>query len=277
MALTQDETVELRLQTYQRLLEASLVAAMPIAEMPMTETPMTEMPMTETPIARVESVYVCAMALQAAVEGIGTEAESELPVLEPVLTLLLRRLGEVAAEAEKSGGFAAAAVSFCVTQMLRGWLVPLLEPKLPALMEVLLVFLRREPENAALLKAVATATKFFARRWPEAFYDMLRSIAQVAAGSSMNGEEFVRELMGLFGSFATVCCAEFNADEETVRGVIAVCVRLAVQAGNRGKVAVFAFLNKLLRLENDNEGIRAVFAQMAPQLLDVNLTDSRHP
>lgn len=73
MALTQDETVELRLQTYQRLLEASLVAAMPIAEMPMTETPMTEMPMTEmpmteTPIARVESVYVCAMALQAAVE-----------------------------------------------------------------------------------------------------------------------------------------------------------------------------------------------------------------
>lgn len=58
MALTQDETVELRLQTYQRLLEASLVAAMPIAEMPMTETP----------IARVESVYVCAMALQAAVE-----------------------------------------------------------------------------------------------------------------------------------------------------------------------------------------------------------------
>lgn len=41
---------------------------MPIAEMPMTETPMTEMPMTETPIARVESVYVCAMALQAAVE-----------------------------------------------------------------------------------------------------------------------------------------------------------------------------------------------------------------
>ena len=106
---------------------------------------------------------------------------------------------------------------------------------------------------------------------------MLRSIAQVAAGSSMNGEEFVRELMGLFGSFATVCCAEFNADEETVRGVIAVCVRLAVQAGNRGKVAVFAFLNKLLRLENDNEGIRAVFAQMAPQLLDVNLTDSRHP
>ena len=54
----QDETVELRLQTYQRLLEASLVAAMPIAEMPMTETP----------IARVESVYVCAMALQAAVE-----------------------------------------------------------------------------------------------------------------------------------------------------------------------------------------------------------------
>lgn len=58
MALTQDETVELRLQTYQRLLEASLVAAMP----------MTEMPMTETPIARVESVYVCAMALQAAVE-----------------------------------------------------------------------------------------------------------------------------------------------------------------------------------------------------------------
>lgn len=63
MALTQDETVELRLQTYQRLLEASLVAAMPIAEMPMTE-----MPMTETPIARVESVYVCAMALQAAVE-----------------------------------------------------------------------------------------------------------------------------------------------------------------------------------------------------------------
>lgn len=63
MALTQDETVELRLQTYQRLLEASLVAAMPIAEMPMTETPM-----TETPIARVESVYVCAMALQAAVE-----------------------------------------------------------------------------------------------------------------------------------------------------------------------------------------------------------------
>ena len=193
------------------------------------------------------------------------------PVLEPVLTLLLRRLGEVAAEAEKSGGFAAAAVSFCVTQM------PLLEPKLPALMEVLLVFLRREPENAALLKAVATATKFFARRWPEAFYDVLRSIAQVAAGSSMNGEEFVRELMGLFGSFATVCCAEFNADEETVRGVIAVCVRLAVQAGNRGKVAVFAFLNKLLRLENDNEGIRAVFAQMAPQLLDVNLTDSRHP
>ena len=142
---------------------------------------------------------------------------------------------------------------------------------------VLLVFLRREPENAALLKAVATATKFFARRWPEAFYDVLRSIAQVAAGSSMNGEEFVRELMGLFGSFATVCCAEFNADEETVRGVIAVCVRLAVQAGNRGKVAVFAFLNKLLRLENDNEGIRAVFAQMAPQLLDVNLTDSRHP
>lgn len=199
------------------------------------------------------------------------------PVLEPVLTLLLRRLGEVAAEAEKSGGFAAAAVSFCVTQMLRGWLVPLLEPKLPALMEVLLVFLRREPENAALLKAVATATKFFARRWPEAFYDVLRSIAQVAAGSSMNGEEFVRELMGLFGSFATVCCAEFNADEETVRGVIAVCVRLAVQTGNRGKVAVFAFLNKLLRLENDNEGIRAVFAQMAPQLLDVNLTDSRHP
>ena len=73
MALTQDETVELRLQTYQRLLEASLVAAMPIAEMPMTETPMTEMPMTETPVAetpvaRVESVYVCAMALQAAVE-----------------------------------------------------------------------------------------------------------------------------------------------------------------------------------------------------------------
>lgn len=64
----QDETVELRLQTYQRLLEASLVAAMPIAEMPMTETPMTEMPMTETPIARVESVYVCVMALQAAVE-----------------------------------------------------------------------------------------------------------------------------------------------------------------------------------------------------------------
>lgn len=63
MALTQDETVELRLQTYQRLLEASLVAAMPIAEMPMTETPM-----TETPVARVESVYVCAMALQAAVE-----------------------------------------------------------------------------------------------------------------------------------------------------------------------------------------------------------------
>lgn len=58
MALTQDETVELRLQTYRRLLEASLVAAMPIAEMPMTETP----------IARVESVYVCAMALQAAVE-----------------------------------------------------------------------------------------------------------------------------------------------------------------------------------------------------------------
>ena len=54
----QDETVELRLQTYRRLLEASLVAAMPIAEMPMTETP----------IARVESVYVCAMALQAAVE-----------------------------------------------------------------------------------------------------------------------------------------------------------------------------------------------------------------
>lgn len=58
MALTQDETVELRLQTYRRLLETSLVAAMPIAEMPMTETP----------IARVESVYVCAMALQAAVE-----------------------------------------------------------------------------------------------------------------------------------------------------------------------------------------------------------------
>lgn len=63
MALTQDETVELRLQTYQRLLEASLVAAMPITEMPVTETPV-----TETPVARVESVYVCAMALQAAVE-----------------------------------------------------------------------------------------------------------------------------------------------------------------------------------------------------------------
>lgn len=63
MALTQDETVELRLQTYRRLLEASLVAAMPITEMPIAE-----MPVTETPIARVESVYVCAMALQAAVE-----------------------------------------------------------------------------------------------------------------------------------------------------------------------------------------------------------------
>ena len=68
MALTQDETVELRLQTYRRLLEASLVAAMPIAEMPITEMPITETPVTETPVARVESVYVCAMALQAAVE-----------------------------------------------------------------------------------------------------------------------------------------------------------------------------------------------------------------
>ena len=267
VALVQDETVEVRLQTYRRLLEASLVA--------------------ETPVARVESAYVCAMALQAAVEldaqgrirgffsPVGESARLE-PVLEPVLAELLRRLGALAAEEEKSGGFAAAAASFCVTQMLRGWLVPLLEPKLPALMEILLAFLRREPENAALLKAVATATRFFARRWPEAFYDVLRSIAQAAAGSSMNGEEFVRELMGLFGSFATVCCAEFNADGETVRGVVTVCARLAVQAGNRGKVAVFAFLNKLLRLESDNEGIRAVFAQMAPQLLDVDLTDSCH-
>lgn len=157
MALTQDETVELRLQTYQRLLEASLVAGnADCRNADDRDADDRDADDRDADCPRGVGVCVC-VALQAAVEldaqgripGLFSSSVEESvqlePVLEPVLTLLLRRLGEMAAEAEKSGGFAAAAVSFCVTQMLRGWLVPLLEPKLPALMEVLLVFLRREP------------------------------------------------------------------------------------------------------------------------------------
>ena len=188
------------------------------------------------------------------------------PALSPAVAALVRLLQEMAGDPSEE---AAAAVCFCVVQSLRGWLVPLLAPHLQTLMDILLGFLRRDPANALLLRTVAAVTRFYATQCPLAFYDVLRSVARVAAQSGMNSEEVVRELMGLFASFATVCCKEFNADEETIRVVLSVCQGFVVHAANRGKVAAFAFMNKLLRLENDNDAIRRVFVQMAPELLDV--------
>ena len=206
-----------------------------------------------------------------------SHAVEEAPQLESALAAPLAALVQLLqALATEPAAEAATATCFCIVQSLRGWLVPLLAPHLQTLMDILLVFLRRDPENALLLRTVAAVTRFYATRWPQAFYDVLRSIADVATRSRMNGEEYVRELMGLFASFATVCCREFNADAETIRVVMGVCQGFAVNAGNRGKVAVFSFLNKLLRLENDNEGIRAVFAQMGPQLLDVDVEQASH-
>ena len=206
-----------------------------------------------------------------------SHAVEESPLLEPALApavaALVRLLREMAAEPAEE---AAAAVCFCVVQSLRGWLVPLLAPHLQTLMDILIAFLRRDPENALLLRTVAAATRFYAAQCPQAFYDVLRSVACVAAQSRMNSEEYVRELMGLFASFATVCCREFNADGETIQVVLNVCQGLLVNAGNRGKVAVLSFMNKLLRLEDDNDGIRFAFLNRMAELLDVEVKRTGH-
>ena len=165
---------------------------------------------------------------------------------------------------------------FCsfVTYCVRGWLVPIFTPFIQFIMNTLIRYLQQDSQNSLLLKTVTSLTQFYAKSYPEDFYSVLKNVAMIAEMNlTFNSDDYVRELMALFGSFSTVCCYQFNGDVGCIQTVLRICEGYVQSAANRGKVACFAFMNKMLRLEADNENIKLVFVQMAPHLVDVCYVD----
>lgn len=165
---------------------------------------------------------------------------------------------------------------FCsfVTYCVRGWLIPIFAPHIQSVMNTLIRFLQHDFKNTQLMKTISSLTQFYAKSYQDDFYSVLKNIAFLAeANLSFNSDDYIRELIALFNSFATVYCYQFNADMECIQVVLHVCKEYIQSAAHRGKVACFAFMSKLLRLEADNENIKLVFNQLAPSFMDVWVMD----
>ena len=165
---------------------------------------------------------------------------------------------------------------FCsfVTYCVRGWLIPIFAPHIQSVMNTLIPFLQHDFKNTQLMKTISSLTQFYAKSYQDDFYSVLKNIAFLAeANLSFNSDDYIRELIALFNSFATVYCYQFNADMECIQVVLHVCKEYIQSAAHRGKVACFAFMSKLLRLEADNENIKLVFNQLAPSFMDVWVMD----
>ena len=101
-------------------------------------------------------------------------------------------------------------------------------------------------------------------------YSAFRAIASLSlAQTRFNEEEYVCELFTLLSSFPLQFPRQFNRDPSCVLDVLRTADAYLYSASTRGKTACFALLNKIAKLQTDNDAVLQVLAQAAPTLLHV--------
>ena len=137
-------------------------------------------------------------------------------------------------------------------------------------MDVLLAYFQLYPTSSSLLNTMAFLSNMFAASFADSFYSAFRAIASLSlAQTRFNEEEYVCELFTLLSSFPLQFPRQFNRDPPCVLDVLRTADAYLHSASTRGKTACFALLNKIAKLQTDNDAVLQVLAQAAPTLLHV--------
>ena len=162
------------------------------------------------------------------------------------------------------------AITSFMLYCVRGWMTDLFAPHIQTIMDILIAFFRSDLRNALVLKTIASLTRFYANSHAQQFYVVIRNVANVAQTDlNYNSEEYVRELITLFSTLPTVCCAMLNADKECIQWIISITQHYMFTSSNRARTSCLSLLHKMLQLQTDNDVINAVFTEVAPQFVDV--------